>query len=194
MTNTKTAKAIPVTLDRIGSHSIRVDWDRRTQTYDASREEVFLYFTTTWRGEEAHVTVEANRYRHSEGMSEWRIFANDCRKTEHGTHHTDTAKRRLSDMLRPIVETWLAGTCNNWEDVTVAEDFAYVDYATSERNAYNSAIRHEAYDLKPYLSNPTSRMREYIASFSHKLTSGQVADLLRLADKYDAFSEAYNGS
>lgn len=71
------------------------------------KEEIFFRFETEWRGEAAFVTVSADKYVHSSGWSEWRIYATEVRKQEWGQYHTDTAKTRMSEVYRPVVEAWL---------------------------------------------------------------------------------------
>ena len=65
-----------VELDRVGSHSVSMGVNYRDQI---EKEECFGYFSATWRGEPVRVTVSADRYRHSSGMSAWRIYARDAR-------------------------------------------------------------------------------------------------------------------
>lgn len=72
------------------------------------KEEIFFRFETEWRGEAAFVTISADKYGYNgEKMSEWRIYCTEARKHEWGQYHTDTAKARMSEVYRPVVEAWL---------------------------------------------------------------------------------------
>lgn len=86
------------------------------------REECYPSFHATWRGEPVRFTIQANRYEHSSGISEWRVYCQDAREgryafdREDGTREdgyrgrelTDTARARLREAAEPIVREWLA--------------------------------------------------------------------------------------
>src|SRR5690242_8831764 len=107
------SKAAALELAAVSSHSVTADHFAGK----ISREECYPRVRATWRGTEVLVELEANRYEHSSGWSEWRIFV---RRTDPGT--TELAQRALREACLPLVEAWLAGD----------------EYARSRRRAFAS--------------------------------------------------------
>ena len=148
---------------------------------DAIKEEVFLYFDATWQGRPVVVTLHADRYTHSEGLSEWRVYASEAREIPAegqyaGANLTDTARRRLSDACYDDAREWL------WSSA----------YIASAAGAYVRALEHGFYDLRPSYTEPTKRVREDVARWAHKIPDAERARLERLADAYDHFAAIYN--
>jgi hypothetical protein len=84
---------------------------------EVEKEELFMTFGATWRGRPVVVKMSADQYRHSSGMSNWRIYAIEAREADRtnqsgdylgrGNNLTDTARRRLGDDLADVVRRWL---------------------------------------------------------------------------------------
>jgi len=97
-----------VEMERTGSHHVSDECAR-----GGYREEVYAYFRATWRKRPVIVTMQADRYTHSSGLSEWRIYATEARYFDpernggRGELVTDTARQRLSEACRPAVAAWL---------------------------------------------------------------------------------------
>lgn len=97
----------------------RFIWCKLEWSEIPDREEAFFYFESEWRGRAVEVCLEANRYGvirdGSPGMSEWRVVTHDCRYLDDDGNRistweetpTDTAKQRLGEAARPIVEAWI---------------------------------------------------------------------------------------
>lgn len=99
-------------LERTGSHSV-IDDNYSSRADGISSEEVFGYFTATWRSRPVMVTVSADKYAHSSGMSDWRIYASEARYVDtekngnRGEDVTATAKSALSKLCAPLMSDWL---------------------------------------------------------------------------------------
>lgn len=156
-----------------GSHSVR--FDNRGQL---EKEEVFPTFETTWRGAAVTVQMSADRYRHSSGISEWRIYAVNTRD-EKGGALTPLARSRMTEQLRPLVYEWL---------LTDA-------YAASRRQAFANALQREFYDLHPYRHDePTHNVRRLLAAHAGELSPAVLERFTRAADAFDAYAIALLGS
>lgn len=168
-------------LERFNSHSVRIDFASDLGRYDVSKEEVYGYFRATWRGVPVVFTMSADRYRHSSGISEWRIYCTDAREIDpalaedvygRGPAVSDTARQRLGAAARPVVEQWLASA----------------DYVTSRRTAFARALEHEASQLGTHQST-TSRLRTYLETFASELEPADAKRLAAATDAYEAFLE-----
>lgn len=174
------SKTEPV-LVRAGSHSVTIS----PFSDMGFKEEVFVYFNATWRGQPAAVSMRADRYTHSSGLSEWRVYSSDVKAgawdpetnwyAEKGDDLSGTARSRLGDELRPMVMEWLASEA----------------YEVSERAAYLSAMRGMLYEARPY-TDPTRDLRRVLAKYDGKLSEAQRSYIIRLASAYDAFARIYN--
>lgn len=162
-------------LTRTGSHHVTLEYGETP-----SKEECFFYFDTAWRGSPAMVTMSADRYKHSSGWSEWRIYAVDAREIDEagngrrGPDLTDLARRRLSDQLEPLVEAWLAGP----------------DYAASRARAFASALERELWELR---YRGTDRIRRTLSALSHELEPAALERLTSAVDAWDVFATIMNG-
>lgn len=113
-------------------------WITVTDNGRVEKEEVTRLFLTEWRGVVVTVRISADRYRHSSGISEWRIYADQARKgTEgYGEHLTDTARRRLSEKFSPLVQEWLN-----------SNDSGDGSYTQSRRRVFTAVIKGKLSDL-----------------------------------------------
>jgi hypothetical protein len=98
-------------LQKTGSHSVSDDGSSRAEGF--SREEVYLYFSAKWRGKPVVVTMSADRYAHSSGMSGWRVYASEARLEDpernggRGESVSGTARAALSKLCEPMATEWL---------------------------------------------------------------------------------------
>lgn len=143
----------------------------------AQKETATLEFVATWRGRPVVLRMEANRYVHSQGWSEWRIFARQAREDTNGqglgAELTDTARTRLRDEFSPAVEAWLKSKA----------------YRDSESRAYVWAIQAEARELARYGSD---RLRHAVRANINKVPKADATRLMRAADAYDRFDALLN--
>jgi hypothetical protein len=177
-TATKTAP----TLAKSNSHSVREDNNRSD---GISKEEVFLYYLTDWRGQPCRVTMHLDRYRASywendkpagTKLTPWRAFAETVRTYDpenpnsYGSELTDTARRRLSDEILPLALAWL-----ETEAYTVSESLAYAHMIldTRENDRYGSTTRN---------------IRRQAEQYRDKLPTGVRNRLLEIADSYEALN------
>lgn len=112
-TKTKPTSAKNAVLERTGSHYISDDAGSY-RVDGISKEEVYGYFSAVWRGRAVQVEVSADRYSHSSGMSEWRVYARAARFHDpernggRGEETTGNARAALSKVCSPMMEEWLA--------------------------------------------------------------------------------------
>lgn len=144
------------------------------------KETVRLYFRAPWRGIEVNLTMEADRYTHSSGLSEWRIHTDEARQAMPGTglapEVTDTAKKRCGDACRQQVEDFLKSE----------------EYARSEAGAYYDAIKRMIRELRPYSDEPSREVRQQIERFALKLSVPMAERLLALCYAFDRLTALFN--
>ena len=160
-----TAKNVTMTDQR--SHWVRLDHNG-----DLEKEEIFVTFTADWRGEPCVVRMEANRYRHSSGVSEWRIFAT-AGKYGNDLHAygqkelSDTARARLAAVARPTMQAWIDSD----------------DYKQSHNLALYAWFKREVGDLKSH--SDCSRLHKLVNANAQALG---FAHTTRLKDAIAAFN------
>lgn len=181
-----------ITLHKVGSHSVRLEHAKEPSagivanySWHVIKEELFPQFLTTWRGVPVLVEMNANRYEHSSGMSEWRIYATAAYKcsaepNEHGYFTvspsvTDTARARLGTECQPNVSEWLAS----------------VDYALSRERAINHALGRIARDMRGYGDPPSRDLRAATVAMSkaHEITRESSARWEKVANAFDRYQE-----
>jgi hypothetical protein len=152
----------------VTSHGV----DIATGSHPGIKEAVYLRFVAPWRKRPVVIAMRADRYTHSEGLSEWRITPHESYGDD---KLTDLARSRVAGQLRHEVEAWLTSPA----------------YTESERVAYRWAIKGMVRELRPY-DNPTRTIRATIALYLDKLAENDFHNLLTMCDAYDAFTTAYN--
>lgn len=174
----KTEVKKPPTLQQVSSHYITL-----VNHPDGIKEEVYLYFNAHWRGEEVTVKMQASRYTHSAGLSEWRVYCTEAYSLPDGKDHyinrkhvTPTARARLADECETLVVQWLRSQ----------------DYRRSESAAYCHAIKEMLRQANRYSDEPTRDARQKVVQYSSKLTPMQREYLLKLADAVDEVVSLYN--
>lgn len=83
------------------------------ETYgEIKRETLTLRVSTEWRGKAATIDIVADRYRHSSGLSDWRVIGTNAREdlggNGLGAPLTDTARTRLADAHKHLAHDYLA--------------------------------------------------------------------------------------
>ena len=147
-----------ITLRHTNSHHVEID---SVNGPGMQSEEVYGYFTVKTRGgTERDVTVSADRYRHSSGLSDWRIYPRDVRPDDGVGPST---MREIREASTPMMEKWLASA----------------DYRTSRRQAFATAIKRLIRDVD-YSSR---RADDALARFADELAPAdrrKLAKALRL--------------
>lgn len=152
------------------------------------KEEVFLSFTTKWRGEVAEVQLRADRYETS-GVNEsyvtpWRVTVSQAKTPDErengsvvkfGKELSGVARQRLRDALLAQAMEWLGSD----------------DYQVSRQSSIAHAIKRFAYDARPY-NDPTRDMRAALKNYGDELPRDTRNHLTALADAYDEFARLYN--
>lgn len=159
-----------VEMERTGSHHVSDEYAR-----GGYREQVFGYFTATWLGEPVIVTMQADRYTHSSGLSDWRIYAEQARSFDpeanggRGPDLTDTARKRLSDACRPAMAAWLESD----------------EYPASLADAVRNMIVREMTDTRRGHAAP-----RLLEAYGDRLTRAQHAAITAALTKRDEYQAA----
>ena len=87
------------------SHWLATDYERGGEI---SKEELYpiLDVTGVPRVGQVRATFSVDRYRHTSGWSEWRIYLKDV-EPSHGVG--DATRKSISEACKPLIEAWLAG-------------------------------------------------------------------------------------
>lgn len=150
------------------SHHISLDWNHGTR--DVSKEELFPIVRAAWLGQELNVQLDVNRYRHSGGMSEWRIYVTSARRAiaeESGyaaeVPLSDVARSKLTAACRPIVLELLESD----------------EYRQARRRAFAHAIRRELLE-DAGRSYGLERVRDTLEHLRDELGEEYADELARL--------------
>ena len=170
-------------LERVGSHSVSLGVNYHDEI---EKEECFGYFSATWRGEPCRVEVSADRYRHSSGLSEWRVYARAAYSGEDRNRHgadrlaarelTDTARHRLGELCVPIMREWLDSD----------------DYGASRRQAFVRMFKRQASDLSIYAERPSDRLTSLVTKYADEISLKEFDALLEAGYRFDAYVQALN--
>lgn len=145
------------------------------------KEEGCLHFDASWRGRPVSVTMQADRYEHSSGISDWRIYATEAREGHAptledgrrgrslGDHLTETARHRLSDELKPAVAAWIASDA----------------YTAARASALAAMILRRIEQANKHYG--TREARQLLATYAGEIPSRAHVDLTHLADTLDAY-------
>jgi hypothetical protein len=148
-----------------------------------SKEEVWLYFSATWRGKAVNVTMQASRYSASHWdersdtstnrLVDWRVYATDARYSEDpaaygGESATGTARAALSALCEPMVMDWLAS-----DAYTVSFQRAVAHLIMGKFRDDYSASR---------------RVPEALATFRDRLPAAIVQAITETLEAYNAFA------
>lgn len=154
-------------LQKTGSHHVGDD---------LSREEIYFYFSATWRSQPVSVEVSADRYVHSSGMSDWRVYARAARFYDpernggRGEPTTETARRALSVLCVPIATEWLGSD----------------EYAASFRRALAQMI------MRKFRNDhsPARSVAEALATFRSRLAPDAFEAISETLSAYNAYTAA----
>lgn len=104
------------------SHFITLDWMNGHgggSGFGPVCEEVHPIARATWRGKLYRVELEASRYRHTSGWSDWRVYARSTEELEPDGSEMDYMRRRpgtdkaraaMSEATAPLVREWLGSS------------------------------------------------------------------------------------
>lgn len=168
-------------LESVGSHYVNLG-SYGSEAGTADKEELYPLFTATWRGQPVRVEMRVDRYKHSSGWSDWRIYAGGAYNTDtsassgqpgfRGDPVSDTARSRLGDLCKPLVEEWLNSPA----------------YKASRAHAFQHAVRRElANDLRP--SYGTDRAKRLLELNRSELPDGAYELFVEAITAYDNFAE-----
>lgn len=155
-------------VQRFRSHSITLDWNNGRR--DVSKEELYPIVRATWRGQELNVQLNADRYRHSSGLSEWRVWIYNARRVleeESGyaaeVALSDVARAKLNEVCRPIVLELLESE----------------DYQRARRRALCRAIKYELREAAGH-GYGLERIRDTLEHLADELEFEHLCELRRL--------------
>lgn len=177
------ANVTNVKLEQTGSHHYRED----NGNGRGGKEEVYGYFSATWRGDPVMVTMSCDRYTVASGeWTDWRVYAQDARQgtfyrdredgpllQERGPYVTDTARSRLNDACKPAMLEWLAGD----------------EYPTSRKNALRYMILRQFSDDATGYYGP-KRGREMIDRHAADLGGDLINALNAVGDAVETLQGA----
>jgi hypothetical protein len=158
-------------LNRTGSHWVSDDNSCRSE--GISKEEVYFYFSATWRGQPVQVEVSADRYAHTSGMSEWRVYARAARFYDpernggRGEETTETARSALSNLCSPIATDWLK------------TDAYTVSFQTALANMVIRKFRDDY--------SASRRVAEALNTFKGRLSPAAYQGISETLDAYNAY-------
>jgi len=143
------------------------DLDKESVTFDVRAE---------WRSEAVTMRVTADRYNHSNGMSQWRIYGGNGVYGDdlHGFRLrdlSDTAKARIVALARPMVEDWLSS--GEWDQSHV-EALYYV-------------IKGMVVRFDHYGPNPTADFRNILDKNAHFIGDDRFWALRQVANTFDDY-------
>lgn len=171
-------------LCRTGSHYLSDDIS--SDAVDGiTKEEVYLYFTATWRGKPVVVGMSADRYSASffneatgesrNQLTKWRTYATEARysddpNTRSGDPVSGTARAALSKLCEPLVLEWLDSDA----------------YAASFRTAVAQLIMRKFRD--DY--SASRRVSEALSTFRTRLSPTARDAIQRTLDAYVEYEAA----
>lgn len=170
------------TLRRTGPHSVEDGGSGRAD--GISNEQVFLYFSATWRSKPVLVTMCADRYSASFGdshseerterLTDWRTYATEARygedPNERGGSVTGTARSALSKLCEPMVAEWLGSDA----------------YTASFQTAVARLVMRKFEDRY----SASNRVTEALVIFRRRLDPAVFKAILATLHAYDAYADA----
>jgi hypothetical protein len=143
------------------------------------KETVDFSYRTEWRGQPVRVDLQADRYRHSSGWSDWRVYATNSLYVDADGQNmtftagevTPTAHARLSDACKPDVYAWLASDA----------------YPASRRSAFSVMVENAIREMRPYMSD-LGRERKLLDAARPELDEADFDRLGRALDAYEEFA------
>jgi hypothetical protein len=162
-------------LNKTGSHWVSDD-NHSSRVDGISKEEVFFYFSAKWRGQPVQVEVSADKYAHSSGMSDWRVYARAARYYDsesyggRGEETTGTARAALGELCVPIALEWL-------------ESDAY-------KASFQTALAHMV--MRKFQDNYSAsrRVAEALVTFRTRLSAPLIASIRETLVAFGAYEAA----
>lgn len=148
---------------------------------EVSKKEVCFTFEAEWQGQPCQVRLEADRYRHTAGLSDWRVVPTSARRYTDLERKgplvplTETAKSRLGDACRPLALAWLTSPACD----------------TAERRAFYEAILRGLNEPRLSFEEPTREVRRLIAKHAERLDAAALTHLTNVCDAIDKAGRLY---
>jgi len=103
------------------------------------KEQVYARLASNWRGQDVQIEAVLDRYQHSNGLSDWRLYSVDVRAWDQARggfydYVSDVARQRLREACAPVALAY-----------TTSDDYAITWHAALVR-AIRDAVREERYD------------------------------------------------
>ena len=155
------------------SHWVELE---RNGDYAIRKEEIYARLASSWRGVEVQIEAVLQRYRHSNGLSDWRLYSAEVRawsEPRNGFYDdvSDVARQRLREACEPVVMAY-----------TTSDDYA---------NTFHAAlVRAISYEAERERYEPANLTRRMVGAWAMDLRSDVCGKFEHLAKQFEAMSEA----
>ena len=155
------------------SHWIELE---RSGDYAIQKEEIYARLASSWRGVDVQIEAVVQRYRHSNGLSDWRLYSAEVRawsEPRNGFYDyvSDVARQRLREACEPVAVAY-----------TTSDDYANTFHAALVR-AIRDEVQNERYE-------PARTTRRMVEAWSKDLGRDTCEKFGHLADQFEAMGEA----
>lgn len=144
-TATKGRAATLVGRDQPGSVHVTLGFDHGKRVME--REEAYNQYRVRWNGEEITVSTIADRYRHSEGLSPWRVGRVE---TRYAVALSDLGRQRVREALTPVILAWVESD----------------EYRTARESAFVHALKRELAEERYDADRPAKAIDAFRAELS----------------------------
>jgi hypothetical protein len=147
------------TLVKVRSHTVTLDYNGG-DGLQVQKEEAYATLRVSGagtRGQDREIQVSMDRYRHSEGMSEWRWYMSDIEPSD---GIGEVVRGTIRDEIAPLIEGWLDGTFGTEEGGPEAR------YFLSRARAFRWALVQEVRCMR---TTADYRAKEALAKFGAEL-------------------------
>ena len=148
----------------------------RSGGYAIRKEEIYTRLASSWRGVDVQIEAVAQRYRMSDGLSDWRLYSAEVRawsepRTGFYDYVSDVARQRLWAACAPVAMAY-----------TTSDDYANTFHAALVR-AIRDEVQNDRYE-------PARTTRRMVDAWSKDLGRDVCEKFGHLADQFEAMSEA----
>jgi hypothetical protein len=151
-------------LESVRSHTVTLDYNGG-DGLQVQKEEAYATLQVIAGGEQREVRVEMSRYRHSEGMSEWRWFVTDIEPSQ---GIGDVRRGEIRANIAALVEGWLDGIMGT------AQGGPEARYFLSRARAFRWALVQEVRGMR---TTADYRAKEALAKFGAELLPSDRAKI-----------------
>ena len=151
--------------EAVFTHKGNSHWVTLEHGESLTKEEVYFTVEATWRGDRVSFEIEATRYKHSGGWSDWRIYVRSGLDS-----FTEPQSRAFNEVGKPMVEQWLGS-----DEYPASRQRAFY-------NSIRSVVREERYSV--------DKSERLLAKLGNELSVGDLASLTIAVGHLRDFLEA----